>query len=986
MQLKTLGGLTLEGSSFTRAKPLLLLAYLALEGAKERRYLAELFWRSSSDPRNNLGTAIAHLKKGVPGVLGADNFSAWCEATCDAKELLDAVDSNEPARVVELYRGAFLAGVDTEKLGVELEEWVYGTREYLAGQARWASLSLAEEAAARGEFREAAKHTERGFFLQEARPPEPEDWERSYVLLMAGESARASQLREEAREYDLDFDVTTKEAIERLGGSFPVDDRATPHDLPRSVTSFVGRDRELLELTRLLSEPDCRLLTLMGPGGVGKSRLAVKLAWDLLESEAFEDGIYFVPLDSLASSTAIPSHIALSVGMELQGGEDPMVRVARFLGEKRILLVLDNFEHLVAGAGIVSDLVRSCPHLRVLVTSRERLNISEESAYPVEGFAVPSGDDATLIEMAYRDALELFVQRAKRADIRFVMTREVMPDVVRVCRVVQGMPLGIELAAVWVKIMLVGEIAQEIERSFGFLESPLRDASKRHRSVRAVFEHSWGLLDPQEQAILRGLSVFRGGFTRAAASEVVGASIPVLASLVDKSLLRVQPNRRYDQHPLLLQFTMERLAEDPEERTDVEARHAQYFFRFLHHQANRLRSREEARALHDIGLELDNVRKAWGWAVRHHKVEELESTAETIRVFFDRRGTPRDSLEILEAAISELDEERPVERKALGYLFAEAVIPAWRVGRASEARAYAERSLAIHRSLHEKRGMTRALMDFGVLLALTGRYREAYPPLEEALVLSRELNDPVMLGIAMGHLADVEAWLGLYQQADPHYREALEYLRSAGAAANIAYILAKSGVDKVLAGEFDEATALVEEGLELMRTSPNLSLEGLYNIILGDVAYGWRDHQRAEARYREALEIADEGGDYWLKTWGWSCLGRLAVERGDLEQGELLLKESLSLSTRVGDRIVVAITLAHVAELAVARGARDQAEAILEHVVRYPGTQQRVRDRADSMLRKIRERHPRAAAAGSEEPAEAVELGEVVALALAYLS
>jgi predicted ATPase len=338
------------------------------------------------------------------------------------------------------------------------------------------------------------------------------------------------------------------------------------HNLPAQLTPFVGREHELVEINAALDDPDVRLLTLVGAGGMGKTRLALETAYQRLNRYA--DGAFFVALAPVASPAAIASAIATSVGLELTGDIRQALPFA--LRDKQALLLLDNFEHLLEGANGIVELLEAAPGLQFLVTSRERLNVLGEHAYVVRGMNYGESGSREAMPAA---AIRLFEQSARRVKPDFVVGNDNLTVVARICALVEGMPLGLELAAAWADMLPLDEIASEIEQSIDFLSSDWKDAPERHRSLRAVFDSSWRSLDEFEQRIFRSLSVFQGGFTREAAQTVAGASLRALARLGHKSLL-YQRGGRYEIHELLRQFGAEQLHLSPKERVAVEERHS----------------------------------------------------------------------------------------------------------------------------------------------------------------------------------------------------------------------------------------------------------------------------------------------------------------------------------------------------------------------------------------------------------------------------
>ncbi|CAN5372788.1 hypothetical protein BH10CHL1_BH10CHL1_39890 [soil metagenome] len=400
--------------------------------------------------------------------------------------------------------------------------------------------------------------------------------------------------------------------------------------LPEPLTPLIGRQQELNELLTRLQEPSVRLLTLVGAGGMGKTRLALAVARTIVESKTaalrtptYADGVFFVSLASLTTADALVSTIATVLGITV--GTDPQQTLRQFLRDKQLLLILDNFEHILPGASAVADLLQYAPGVQLLVTSRERLNVRGEQLYPVPPLHFAA--KATLTEATDASAVRLFVQGAQQAQANFQLDPTNLAAVLRICQLVQGMPLGLELAAANVGVLPLHVIADEIERSANFLAADWQDAPERQRSMRAVFAWSWQLLNPTEQCALRQLAIFRGGFDRVAAQAVTGVALPILARLIQKSLIQWHESAgnegRYNVHELLRQFATEEL-ETAGERATVEAQHGRYYLAYLAARGLRLGRREPKEASSEIQAELDNVRQAWRWAASQGQLAELE--------------------------------------------------------------------------------------------------------------------------------------------------------------------------------------------------------------------------------------------------------------------------------------------------------------------------------------------------------------------------
>jgi serine/threonine protein kinase/DNA-binding CsgD family transcriptional regulator len=389
------------------------------------------------------------------------------------------------------------------------------------------------------------------------------------------------------------------------------------HILPVQTTAFIGRDRELGELAELLHQPANRLITLLGPGGIGKTRLSLEIAARHLDQ--FQDGVFFVPLDSLQAASSMALAIAKIVGLD-PGHGDPTGRLLDYLYEKQALLVLDNFEHLLDGAALVTQILENAPLVKVLVSSREKLKLQEEVLYHIEGLDVPAHE--TDVNAATSTAVQLFLQGARRVRPGFKLGDDNRRYVVRICRLVEGMPLAILLAAAWVELLSPGEIADEITKSLDLLETDVRNIPQRHRSVRAVFTATLNQLSPAEQAIFARLSVFRGGFCREAAQAITQASLRDLILLVNKSLLRRDLAGRYSSHALLQQFAAEQLAE-MEDPARIQAQHSRYYAELIYRWSVEFRTDPRSPAAHEIEADLENLRSGWRWAVDDGPVEDI---------------------------------------------------------------------------------------------------------------------------------------------------------------------------------------------------------------------------------------------------------------------------------------------------------------------------------------------------------------------------
>jgi DNA-binding SARP family transcriptional activator/predicted ATPase len=667
-----------------------LLAFLMLNrGAAHRREkLAGLLWPDSSESnaRNNLRQALWRIRKMIgDGYLVADkvsvSFSAEKDYWLDAQILETAAGGNAPVEVLEravsVYEGELLPGF--------YDQWVTLERERLQALFEQRIHSLSQLLVEDGRWDDVTKWAERWISLGQA--PEP-----AYRALMTAAAGRGDQagvvaafhrcveaLEEEVgvepspETLDIFEKLTSGEIIFQAQKTYT---NAGPSvKLPLQMTPFIGREEERARLTALLEDAAVKVITVLGPGGMGKTRLAIEAAG--LQAEAFSDGVYFINLASIDDAGLITSQIGDTLNFQFhhkhkreQWEYDTQIeQLLAYLKEKQLLLLLDNSEHLLTTAlpslpawdksvdQLVADIVRTAPQVKILATSRERLHLHGETVLPLGGLDFPASaaiDSPDVPDFAAYDAIQLFREGVRRARPDFELDPDNLADVVDICRLVGGMPLAIELSSAWVELLSPPEIAAEIRSSLDFLETDLGNIPDRQRSIRLVFESTWDRLAPTEQEVFQQLSVFRGGFTREAAQAVTGTSLRTLRALVNKSLLRPDLTGRYQLHELLRQFAAEHLAQDPVAEAAVKDRHCAYFSSFLLKKEPVLRGPSQGEALTDIEAEIDNVRPAWRWAVAHENYKEIEKAMESMAEYLRIRGRLDEAYRFFQPAAASL--------------------------------------------------------------------------------------------------------------------------------------------------------------------------------------------------------------------------------------------------------------------------------------------------------------------------------------------
>ena len=440
-----------------------------------------------------------------------------------------------------------------------------------------------------------------------------------------------------------------------------------PHRMPVPATPFVGRQDELVAMDILLADPAVRLVTIVGAGGMGKTRLAMEVAERQVAGSAgngrrFSNGIYFVPLAPVDHDDGVVPTVAEALNFPIQTEatemREPGQQLCDYLRHKNILFVMDNVEHLPAAGELVAHILRCAPRVQILATSREPLYLTDEQIYPIRGLTFSSGEISTTEADVDLPAIALFLQSAHRVRPDFSPSGEGMVTLAHICHLLDGMPLGIELAASWVGVLSLDDVAAEIEGSLDFLVTRLRDIPDRHRSLRAVIDSSWDRLSKKEKAVFSQASVFRGGFTRRAASQITDAALPLLASLADKSMLYfIRDRQRYEVHETLRQFGAGKLAEDKDLEKATRDNHSAYYLETLQSRLLDLKGERQRETLENIESDIENARNAWNWAVAQEHTEQVDRAIDSLNLFYERRGRYREGESACRMAVEQFSKE-----------------------------------------------------------------------------------------------------------------------------------------------------------------------------------------------------------------------------------------------------------------------------------------------------------------------------------------
>ena len=874
---------------FKIRKVVALLAYLTLgsDRAHSRDKLMGLFWSDLPEKaaRNNLRVALTRATKGlgenaVPWLVSdrqTVQFNPEADIWLDVRVFEQALQTTkrhvhkDRARcpgccetlqtVADLYGGDFLEGFYLEGC-YAFEEWQFSVRERLQLEAVNAFADVADYLESQGEVAKAEDYTRRQLGLEPLR----EDAHRRLMRLLSYQGKRSAavehferyqeQLQTELSIEPEDETVALYHQIqsgvfESHSANTVVETQATPTNLAPNITPFIGREKELEQLRAHLQSQ--RLITLLGIGGTGKTRLALALAKSHLR--AFKDGIYLINLAPLQNVSDVIAAVAEALGFALRQESDTQAQLLKHLEKMSVLLVFDNFEHLLAGRTFISNILERTTTPKLLVTSRQKLGVMGEAVYPVSGLSYPKKSGAFTLEPTY-SAVDLFLDTAKRVRLDFEASQEDRVHVHKICQLVEGHPLALVLAAGWLESLTCEAIAQEVSQGIELLATDMQGVPERQKSVHAVFTYSWQLLSQKEQSSFASLSVFKDGFERSAAREVANASLRQLTNLVGKSFIQYVPeSNRYEIHELLRQFAEAKLAEMDHSHA-VRNAHSDHYLSLLMGLEEGFQIGSQEDALQSFSHEFENIRTAWHWANGQAKLEKMAASVSALSSFYALQGRENDLVDLLEPTLALVSEDGEANR----------------------------------------------IVELKVLLALGGAYRSirgyAAPELpsifERAYALSLESETSLELFPILFGLWSFNIVQGNYQQTLDIVAQWNE--RVASADRNASYledaalvVLILEGTTRHVLGDFSSAAKLLERGLALDKSERHQTLiasYGLNHAVTGRVwlamTYGLQGYlDKALSVAYEAKTIAKKHAHPFTTAFAAWGMASLRFLRGD---------------------------------------------------------------------------------------------------------
>ena len=978
LQISFFGGYRLSqrdvGVSFTsQRKVMALLAFLALEAAQvhSREILIGLLWPElpEADARNNLRVSLARLRKlldegpakdsplitsrrdvgfrlsqaVVLDVVGFESLLAQTEAHAHAARPGCAVCRENLAAAVALYRGPLLRGFYLDDCP-GFEEWLFVRRERLLLQVMGALEDLAQGLEKDGRYPEATAYTRRQLELD----PLHDSAQYRLLRLLAYQDQHNLALQQyQVFRTALRHDLGIEPSVELMQLAQQIQDRRLPapqaapapasivyrHNLPENMTPFFSREAELAELAQRLAKPGYRLITLVGPGGIGKTRLALEAARNNLRRYA--DGAFFVPLEGVANASEIPAAIAGAMDVPFGSARSPRTEILHILRDRQILLVIDNLEHIIEeGAALLLDILQSAPEVVLLVTSRERLNVQTEDLFYLTGLPYPEQDDDPASTRFA--AIRLFADRAHRINKAFKLSPETVVAVAQICRLVEGLPLGIELAAVWVRELDVQQIAGSLADNFALLDTDLRDISPRHRNLAVVFEHSWDLLTPDEQAVLPRLALFRGGFTMDAAINVANASTLTLTRLYSKSLIAVSGNRRYRMHELLRQFALRKLQEDQEATGRLQDQHSHYYLTLLAAEEQQFQGPEAARVSSALRLEIDNIRQAWRWALSRAEWNRLRQSAAGLAAFFSHTGLIVEGTQLLHMAVESAEIDTAARSDLLPFLLTKQLSLLEWTASLEEAQPLVERIISLTRQ-----NPALALLEAEAYLIWsytvfehTSDLRQAGVYLDRAFALVTDSDDPELQARLYNECGRHLMSNSQFDEAVAAFQTSLTLFKSLG------HLPGQALTYDRLAGNYAEKYKLgpaLEYGEKALRLYSQLDHRprlGMVHFILAEIYTLLGVYDRAMKHARFSLQLSRQhASDKFGEARALARCALIEDRRGQTEEAEKSYRTVITALRKLKRNMELSLTLLDWGDFLLRAGRLAEAESSFDEAL-----------------------------------------------------
>jgi predicted ATPase/class 3 adenylate cyclase len=741
---------------------------------------------------------------------------------------------------------------------------------------------------------------------------------------------------------------------------------AFPNNLPVQLTTFVGREKEITEIKQALN--DHRLITLTGSGGTGKTRVCLQVAADLIDH--FDHGVWFVELAPLSHPELIPQTILSVIGISNQPGKTSMERLQEYLRKKKLLIILDNCEHLIeASAKVTNELLNAAPDLKILASSREALGVQGELSYPIPSLSMPDINHLPDIEqLSQYEAVQLFLDRARLVDPHFSLDKNNAPFIAQICTRLDGIPLAIELAAARIKMMSVEQISARLDDRFRLLTGGARTALPHQQTLRAMIDWSYNLLSENQRLLLRRLSVFAGSWTLEATEEVcVGDEIEsyeildLLTQLINKSLVLVEEQSqsretRYRMLETIREYAASHLQSDPQDDFRTHELHSNYYAAQLEQWGEKIASPRQMETLAEMDAEIDNMRLAWNWMVTHRQIANIQKSLRSLWRFHDIRGRFQDGLVLMRQAATVLQtlEETEADRDAehsivLGRVLAQQGYFCAYLGQYEEAHEVFQQSLTLLRARADRAALAFTLVVLGYMKTRLGEFKEARQHVEESLSLNRALGDHDLMVYCLVTLSYIYLSQGAYQKAYQLSSEGLTICRDilGDPLATEHCLLSLSAAASYL-GQYTEAKRWAEESLQIGKTLNHRSGIGDSLRWLGLINHKLGETERAEELLRQSISQFREIGDRTLIADALIELGAVRRDLGAESQAKQYLLEALRTALETQTNHTAVQALLEIAALETREGDKELALELVTYCLQHSFTTREVTDRAES--------------------------------------
>lgn len=1008
-----------------------LFVYLVVTGhSHSREHLATNLWDDRPLPRSlaNLSVLLNSLKKQLGPFLSIErksiSFVPNVNTTLDVRDLLDQINQVHPewdqtaelaaktrrtlGELLDTYQGDFMQGFNVRDAR-GFEEWMLMEKERIQFEVISAYEMLIDFCKKHGDFSSGIVHARRLLEIDPLR----EGIHNDLMMMLARTGNRVDALKQYLaleqlldEQLNLEPDSVTKDLYERIRTS----ENSIRHNLAVEGEMLFGREGDLAALHARLQVPNCRLITILGPGGIGKSSLARRFA---LESvDRFINGAFVVALSPAESTEYIPQFISNAIGFRLQGEGIPLDQLTNYLREKEMLLVLDNFEHLLAGKAMLHEILDKAPGIKILVTSRVRLNHEHEWVHPLQGLEVPELAQNKLErsmespEAAMQSgAIALFEYAARKVKPGFRITRDDLTYIVQVCQLVEGMPLGIELAAAWLRALPIMEIANQMASDVDFLITEGINAPDEPDRIKTVFDRSWGLLSVEEQIAFIKLTAFKGSFSLDASTQIAGTNVPTLASLLDKSMLRqISPSEgvddaRYDIHEILRQYAFIRFKDDKALYTSVKNTHSRYYCGMLKDLTPELHRTEQFMASLLIERDLGNILAAWRWACETKMLTELESAIHGLFQFYLQRGWFNQGAEEFKAAIDHFERKashiaedvrlesilaklrsrlgvfrsylslhdqanedlrsslefhrRHSDVEELAFTLKWAGSNARMATRYSDAISYLEETIHLNRDLNNTVLISEAFNELGAVALRQSRYNDARRNFEESIQLKQQIKDEHGMARSLINLGIVAFRTGDYKAAKQRSSDSLQVSERIGDRWGIAASLNNLGFAEEHLGNYGVAKKLYQQSLEVKRSIGHRKGMAYSMLNLAMISYRMGDYAEALSLNIDARSILEDISDRWGLASAFQQLGRTYLGLEQFELSREHFYEALSIGLDIETPMYITKSIIGLAEIAAAEGAHETAHRIVSRVLEETDLDPEAKERACALRGEI---------------------------------